>query len=202
ATVAPIDPIALFAEEVEQVKRLLAPGTRRGAEALARLRALAIVDGAMSGERLQPSENELRKVAAKIGAGETHLDTLFPGISGISFSVEGSGPAVNLRISKKEGIPVKLMPEGTAGTRVVGVKRVNELDFYNLRFNELKTKLGITQNQLSALVELLNIKTSEDYSKYIITTWCYSQNALKSLETALQNKPIEEWWREYRMKSQ
>ncbi|PRC60194.1 hypothetical protein C6A85_19575, partial [Mycobacterium sp. ITM-2017-0098] len=42
ATVAPIDPIALFAEEVEQVKRLLAPGTRRGAEALARLRALAI----------------------------------------------------------------------------------------------------------------------------------------------------------------
>ena len=200
STVAPVDPIALFAEEVQEVKRLLAPGTRRRAEALARLRALAIVDGAMNGERLQPSETELRKIANQIGAGETQLDTLFPGISGISFSVEGSGPSVSLRITKREGIPVKLMPEGTAGTRVVGVKRVNELDYYNLRFNELKNKLGITQNQLSALIDLLNIKNSEDFSKYIISTWCYSQSALRALEAALQEKPPEEWWSEYRTK--
>jgi hypothetical protein len=200
STVAPLDPIALFAEEIDEVKRLLAPGTRRGAEALARLRALAIVDGAMNGERLQPSESELRKIATQIGAGQTQLDTLFPGISGISFSVEGSGPTVSLRIAKKDGIPVTLMPEGTAGTRVVGVKRVNELDFYNLRFNELKNKLGITPNQLSALIDLFDIKDSEDYSKYIISTWCYSQKALKALEVALQKKPINEWWREYREK--
>lgn len=201
STVAPLDPIALFAEEVAEVKRLLAPGMRRGAEAHARLRALAIVDGAMSGERLQPSETELRKIATRIGTGETHLDTLFPGISGISFSVEGAGPTVSLRLNKKEGIPVKLMPEGGAGTRVVGVKRVNELDFYNLRFKELKNRLGITPNQLTALVQLLNIKASEDFSKYIISTWCYSQNAVKALEAALQEKPIEHWWREYQGKS-
>ncbi|HEX3827818.1 MAG TPA: DUF3644 domain-containing protein, partial [Sporichthyaceae bacterium] len=56
ATVAFLDPISLFTEEISQVERLLRPGTRRRAEALARLRALSIVDGAMQGEKLQPGE--------------------------------------------------------------------------------------------------------------------------------------------------
>jgi hypothetical protein len=202
STVAPVDPIALFAEEVSEVKRLLAPGMRRGAEALARLRAMAIVDGAMNGERLQPSESELRKISVRVGAGETKLDSLFPGISGISFSVEGSGPTVSLRIAKKDGVPVTLMPEGTSGSRVVSVKRVNELDFYNLRFLDLKIKLGITPNQVTALIDLLGIKESEDYSKYIISTWCYSQKAFTAMREALKEKPVAEWWREYRQRDQ
>ena len=198
STVAPLDPIALFADEVRQVSRLLAPGTRRGAEALARLRALAIVDGAMQGEKLQPSETALRKVATIIGSGVTDLDSLFPGIAGVSFSTEGTGPTISLRIVKKAGVPVTLMPEGTADAGVVGIKRVNELDFYNLRFKDLKATLGITQNQTTALIQLLAIKESQHYAKYIISRWCYSQKALTRMREALREKPVAEWWRQYR----
>lgn len=198
ATIAPIDPIALFTEEIREVARLLRPGTRRGAEATARLRALSIVDGAMQGEKLQPSEAALRKLGAQIGAGTTDIDTLFPGIAAVQFTTDGSGPRVNLRIAKKEGVPVTLVPEGSVDSSVVTVKRVAELDFYNLRFNGLVAKLGITTNQTTALIALLKIKENEDYSKFIISTWCYSPNALERLRQALQEKAIEDWWKQYR----
>ena len=42
-TIAPLDPIALFADEVAQVRRLLGPGQRKRTEAEARLCGLAIV---------------------------------------------------------------------------------------------------------------------------------------------------------------
>jgi hypothetical protein len=71
ATRAPLDPVALFTEEIEEVARLLRPGRRQGTEAVARLRALSIVDGAIQGERLQPSEYQLRKLGSKISAGAT-----------------------------------------------------------------------------------------------------------------------------------
>ncbi len=114
ATIAPIDPISLFTEEIDEVARLLGPGKRRHAEALARLRALSIVDGAMQGQRLQPSEGDLRKLGLEISGGDTDIDSLFPGIAGVSFQSQGNGTDVSLRITKREGIPVNLVQEGTA----------------------------------------------------------------------------------------
>lgn len=198
ATIAPLDPIALFTEEIREVARLLRPGTRRRAEATARLRALSIVDGAMQGEKLQPSETALRRLGSQIGSGTTDLEILFPGIAAVAFTTDGSGPTVSLRIVKKEGVPVTLVPEGGADSSVVTVKRVAELDYYSLRFNSLATKLGITTNQTTALIKLLGIKENDEYAKQIISTWCYSPRALERMREALKEKPIEEWWREYR----
>ncbi|GAA1937257.1 DUF3644 domain-containing protein [Amycolatopsis minnesotensis] len=198
ATIAPLDPIALFTEEIHEVARLLQPGRRRGAEVTARLRALSIVDGAMQGEKLQPGEDTLRQLGQRIGSGITDLDTLFPGIAAVRFVTEGSGPMINLRIVKKEGVPVTLVPEGGSGSSVVAVKRVAELDYYNLRFTSLRKKLGITTNQTTALIKQLAIKENEDYAKLIISTWCYSRNALERLKNALDEKPVETWWQEYR----
>ena len=198
ATIAPLDPIALFTEEIEEVARLLKPGKRRRAEATARLRALSIVDGAMQGEKLQPSEGTLQKLSKQIGSGTTKLEILFPGIAAIAFATDGTGPTVNLRIIKKEGVPVTLVPEGTADTSVVSVKRVSELDYYNLRFNSLAAKLGITTNQTTALIVLLDIKGSEEYAKRFFNTWCYSPKALERMRQALTEKAVELWWAEYR----
>jgi hypothetical protein len=197
ATIAPLDPIALFTEEIHEVARLLKPGTRRRAEATARLRALSIVDGAMLGEKIQPGEATLNKLGKQIGSGTTDIETLFPGIAAITFTTDGSGSHLNLRIAKKEGVPVTLVPEGNADSGVVAVKRVAELDFYNLRFNGLATKLGITTNQLTALITLLKIKQDDEYAKCIITTWCYSPKALERLRKALEEKPVKAWWAEY-----
>ncbi|MFC0105578.1 DUF3644 domain-containing protein [Kibdelosporangium aridum] len=198
ATVAPLDPIALFAEEVQEVARLLQPGRRRGAEAAARLRALSIVDGAMRGEKLQPSETALQRLSSQIGHGLIEVDALFPGIAAVRFVFEGAGPRVNLRIAKKDGVPVTLVPEGTVDSSVVAVKRVSELDYYNLRFADLVEKLEVTSSQTNALITLLGIKENEDFAKLFFRTWCYSPKALATLRQALHEKSIEEWWRLYR----
>jgi hypothetical protein len=149
-------------------------------------------------KKLQPSEAALRKLGVQIGSGTTDLEKLFPGIAAVRFTTDGSGPMVNLRIAKKEGVPVTLMPEGSVDSSVVTVKRVAELDFYNLRFSGLANKLGITTNQTTALIRLLGIKDSEEYAKFIISTWCYSPKALERIRQALAEKPIEDWWKEYR----
>ena len=78
ATIAPLEPIALFTEGIHEVARLLQPGKRRGTEVTAKLRALSIVDGAMQGEK--PGEGTLQELGQRIGSGITDLDTLFPGI--------------------------------------------------------------------------------------------------------------------------
>jgi hypothetical protein len=105
---------------------------------------------------------------------------------------------VNLRIAKREGVPVTLVPEGSADSSVVGVKRVSELDYYNLRFGKIATKLGITTSQTSAMIKLLKIKEDEEMAKMFFSTWCYSQKALSRLEAALSEKSAQEWWQEHR----
>jgi hypothetical protein len=141
STMAPLDPISLFTKEIKEVSRLLAPDRRRRTEATARLRALAIVDGAIRGEKLQPGEGDLSKLARQAAAGKG-LANMFPGIVSVNFTTEQVGVHLNLRITKKEGIPVHLVPEGTDGASVVAVKRVDNLGFYNLGHNELAKKSG------------------------------------------------------------
>lgn len=198
ATIALVDPISLFTEEIDQVARLLSPGKRRHAEALARLRALSIVDGAMQGQRLQPSEGDLRKLGTKISGGDTDIDSLFPGIAGVAFQSQGRGTDLSLRITKREGIPVNLVQEGTADASVVAVKRVNELGYYNLRFADLARKLNITTNQVTALIRLLEVKSDQDCCMQIINTWCYSPEALTKMRAALETRSALEWWHMYR----
>jgi len=201
STVAQLDPIALFVDEVEEVKRLLRPHRRRATEATARLRALAILDGTIRGEKLQPGEEDLRDLGRRIIAGE-QFEALFAGISAVEFTTEGSGPTLTLRLSKKEGIPVHLVPEGTAGTAVVGVKRVNELDFYNLGHNELAKKLGITPNKATAAIWDQRIQDNEDFFREIKIGSSkfkrYSAKALQHLQAAIADEGIEAIWQRYR----
>lgn len=67
----------------------------------------------------------------KVQAGEK-LSQIFHGIASIKFVTDGSGPNVSLRITKNEGVPVTIVPEGTPGSSVVAVRPVDELGFYNL----------------------------------------------------------------------
>jgi hypothetical protein len=134
STIAPTDAITLFVDEIGQVAKLLSPRKRRRTEAEARLRGLAIVDGSLRGEKLQPGEGELRKLGKRITAGET-LEQVFPGIAAVQFTTDGIGPTLSLRIAKKEGIPIQLVPEGTPGAAVVAVKRVDELGFCQGRYD-------------------------------------------------------------------
>lgn len=201
STTGVVDPFVMFLDEVEQVRKLLLPGTRRRAEAEARLRSLAIVDGAIRGELLQPGVGELRRLEKAIQDGG-QLEDVFEGISGVTFSVEGNGPNISLRISKKEGIPVTLVPEGTPDAGVVGVKRVDELGFYNLGHRELARKVGLTTSKTTAAIRILGLKEDPDcYKEFKIGATRhqrYSQNAVHGIRELLKVKTPDEIWKDYR----
>lgn len=201
STKAITDPMVMFADEVEEVRRLLEPGTRKATEAHAKLRAIAIVDGTIRGELLQPGERDLKKLADQVQGG-AKLDAVFPGITSVSFVSDGSGPNISLRISKKEGAPVSLVPAGTPNAGVVAVKRVDELGFYNLGHRDLSKKVGLTTNKTTAAIRLLGLKDDEDcYKEFKIGAvrhQRYSQIATKRIQSLLQEKTPDEIWQEYR----
>lgn len=201
STVSLQEPMMMFIDEMEQILKLLAPGTRKQAEAEAKIRSLAIVDGAILGEFTQPSSAELKKVAIEIRNGQSFEQT-FPGIASVNFSAEGVGAQISLRITKKEGVPVTLVPEGTPNAGVVAVKRVDELGFYNLGHRELAAKVGLTATKTTAAISVLNLKDNPECFKAFkigaTRHQRYSQHAVAKIFALLQIKSAEEIWAEYR----
>lgn len=201
STVAPVDPIMMFTNEMEEVRRMLAPGTRKRAEAEARLRGLAIVNGAIQGQLLQPGSSELRHLSDDIIAGK-NLAQVFPGIASIVFTSDGSGPQLSLRIVKKEGVPVSIVPEGTPDSGVVALRRVGELDFYNLGHKELAAKVALTTAKLTAAISVLDLKKNGDcFKEFKIGATKhgrYSQRAIEEIKALLGSRTPEQIWAEYK----
>lgn len=197
STQPPTDLVALFQREVAEIESLLQPGKRRRLEAMSRLRGLAIVDSAMRGEKLQPNDGDLSRLARKIKA-SLPWDQVFPGVAAINMTAYGHGPSIDLRISKKEGIAVQLVPEGTPGAATVAVRRVDELGFYNLSHTDLAKKLNITPPRLVAMIRYLRIQDDPDSYKLIVLGGLkigrYSQHALSRLRAALDTVDMEEVW--------
>lgn len=200
STTPPVNIAALFDSEATEVRRLLEPGRRRRVEASAKLRALAIVDGAMRGERLQPTDSELRRLGELISKG-TQWEQVFPGVASIELTATGTGPSLDLRLSKKEGVPTQLVPEGTPGASVVAVHKVDSLGFYNLGRDQLAEHIGLTGPKTTALIRHLKLQEDPDCFKRITIGKSsfdrYSQKAIHCLNEALKAVKVEEVWAEY-----
>ena len=200
STVVLKDPLAMFSAEADAVRELLAPGKRKRAEAEARLRGIAIVDGALQGSFVQPSASELTRLGRRLAKGEEFID-VFPGIGAINFSTEGEGPLMRLRITKKEGVPITIVPEGTPGSGVVALKRVDELGFYNLGHHDLAKALGLTGNKTTAAIAILDLKSDPDcFKRFTIGRTPhqrYSQNAIEKIRLLLEQHSPEEVWAQY-----
>jgi hypothetical protein len=199
STSPPVDIATLFDSEISEIRKLLAPKKRRKLEAEARLRPLAILDSTINGEKDQPSASDLGKIASKLIAG-VEWRQIFKGASAIEMTTEGHGPTLSLRFTKKEGIPIQVVPEGTPGASVVALRRVNELDFYNLGATDLAKNVGLSVSKTIAVVDYLNLRSDPDYYKEIKITKSssfkrYSQKAIERIKTALQKTSIEEIWR-------
>lgn len=197
ATRAPRDLISLFDTEITEIIKLLLPRRRRRVEAMARLRPMAILDATIKGEKAQPSDSDLRRLAKQLLIGKNWLD-IFPGISEVSFSSDGLGPTLSLRLTKKEGIPIQVVPEGTPETSVVAVKRVNELGYYNLGAKQLAEKLGLTIPKLIAIVDTFGLRNDEEFYKEFrigkSTFKRYSQKAIEKIQDLLNTVSIDEIW--------
>lgn len=197
STSPPTDLATLFESEVSEIKKLLKPGRRRQLDALTRLRPLAILDSTIQGEKGQPSDADLRRTGQEVLQG-TAWANVFRGAAAVEISANGTGPNLSLRLSKKEGIPIQLVPEGTPDAAVVAVKRVNELDFYSLGAKQLAEKLKITMPKALAVVDYLGIRDDADcYKEFKIGTLLhkrYSPKALEHIEERLKKESADDIW--------
>lgn len=202
STSPPTDLGTLFDSEIDQTRKLLGPRRRRRIEAAARLRPLAILDYTIRGEKGQPSAGELGRIGRELLSGRSWQE-LFQGVAAIDITVEGSGPALSLRLSKKEGIPIGLVPEGTPGASVVAVKRVDELGFYNLGARQLGENVDLTTPMLVAVVDHLNLQEDpECYKEFRIGKTVfkrYSQKAIPAIREGLKDTSVDEIWRQRRV---
>lgn len=197
STSPPTTLATLFESEVEEIKKLLRPGKRRQIEVMARLRPLAILDSTIQGEKGQPSDADLRRMSKDLLAGKTWIDA-FKGASAVEITANGTGPGLSLRLSKKEGIPIQLVAEGTPGASVVAVKRVNELDFYNLGAKQVAEKLSTSIPKAIAVVDHLKLRSKPDcYKEFKIGSLLhkrYSQKALDEIRIALNKENLDDIW--------
>lgn len=201
STIPAVDIAEIFHNEVEAIKQLLQPGKRKRTEALARLRPLAIMEEALQGQNQTPSDEELAKLGKALQQNKEWHE-VFPGVASINITTEGYGPSLELRISKKEGIPIQFVPEGTPHAGVLGFKRVNELDFYNLNLTQLGEKVGLTQPKCLAVIWQLGLQSDTDCFKEIRIGKAvykrYSQKAIGCIQEALPGLNLDEVWENYK----
>jgi hypothetical protein len=203
STQPPKDLHAMVQADFEAIKALVRPKTRRQIEAKAKLKALAIVESSLEGIRSQPSELEVDQLVKKVRAG-TKWQDLFPGVASLQLSTEGTGIAVQIRIAKKEGEKVQVVPEGTPGATVLAVKRVNELDYYSLGLHDLAKKLGLGSNKALAVVRHLKLQDDSECFREVKvgsqTFKRYSAKALDAAKKALPTLDMEAVWAKHKPK--
>jgi len=164
-TSAPKGLHALVEAEFDDIRKLVAPKARKMLQARAKIRALAVVEASVNGIRSQPGERELDKLLRRVRGGIDWRE-VFPGVATLELATESpDGIPVAIRISKREGEAVHLVPEGTPGAMVVSVKRVNELDYYSLGLKDLAEKTHLTQSRALALVRHLELQSKIDSFK-------------------------------------
>jgi hypothetical protein len=199
----PRDLHTMVETDFAEIRRQARAHSRQQLEARAKLKSLAIIEASLGGVRSQPSELEINALLKRVRGGEGWAD-LFPGVASLATSVEGSGLSVAVRITKKEGEAVTLVPEGTPGATVLAVKRVNELDYYSLGLTDLAEKVGLTSPRALALVQHLALQESEDFYKELKVGKSvhkrYSPKALERMREALPTIDIEAVWEANRPK--
>ena len=203
STTAPRDLAALFDNDVEEIKGLLVPGTRRKMDAIAKARSLAVLEGAVNGNYEQPSDRDLGKICKRLAEGEPWT-TVFPGVASINITAEADGPSISLRLTKNEGMPVQLLKEGEGAGAVVALRRVDELGYYNLGAKQLAENVGLTPPKCRAVIDDLGLREDvECFKEFRIgksTYGRYAPAAIRKINAALAGEPIERIWARDRAK--
>ena len=165
------------------------------------MRAIAVLDSTIRGEKDQPSERELQQIGNS--PRNTAWTEVFPGAAAVQLVASGDGPAFSIRWTRAEGTPIQTVPEGTPGSFPVAIKRVNELGYYNLGAKNLAKKVGLTVPKTLAVVEYLEIRDDPDCYKVIAVGKTehkrYSQTAIAKIEAALQEIDLEAIWKKQQL---
>jgi hypothetical protein len=201
STTPPLEIELLFENEIKEIRKLLMPNKRRKAEAINKLRSLAIFESTLNGNNLQPSDQKLIEITEKVKDDEP-WETIFPNVASVKFASGETEHNVSLKLTKKDGLPIHLVPEGTPDATAIATRRVNELDYYNLGHKKLAEKVGLTSPKLTALVKCLGLKEDPTYFKEIKIGKSkfgrYSQNAIHFINDRLKEIDLDQVWAKYR----
>lgn len=200
STELPRDLDFLVDREIDVIRELVKPGRRRRVEASAKLRTLCLMEAATAGET-EVDDREVDRTLDLLADGRDWKEC-FPGIASLQLSTEGEGLAFSIRIVKKEGVPIHLVPEGTAGASVVAVKRVNELDYYSLGRDDVARQCGLSPPRTTAVIRALGLRDDLTYFKSIsigkMRVDRYSNAAVKKIREALvSGLDVEEAWAQH-----
>ena len=198
STTPPQDLVTLFDSEVEKIIELLKPGRRRHVDAIARIKALAAIElGAAEDEEATFDYRDLQRTAKALKI--SPWEQVFPNAALVNVDSYSVGTSISIRLSKREGPSVRLVSGENIDSTEVAVKRVNELDFYNLGAKQLAEKLSISVPKLLAAVEYLGLQDASDCFKEIQVGKSkhkrYSSIALAKLGDAIELENIDEMWR-------
>jgi hypothetical protein len=193
----PADLASVIQAEFDDIKALSRPKSRKRLEARAKLRSIAIMEASMGGERSYPTESELNRYEKQVRAGKDWTE-LFPGVASLKLDTTGTGLNVSLRIVKKGGEPITVVPEGTPGATVVMLKRVNELSFYSLSTKDIAAKAGLSLPRFLAIAKHLKLQANEEHFKEFTIGKSvhkrYSPKALEHVKKEIPNLDLEQIW--------
>jgi hypothetical protein len=151
--------------DVQQVRSLLKRTQHRHAEALALLRTLVVSEQAADDpikEAVPPSENQLKRVAAKLQKTKDWTKVL-PGLARLSLEHD-EGQTYNLRIVKnKDAAPVRVVRAGEDGAEdAASILKVSELEHWCFYLKDLASKAGVTRYEAEAFIYLLSLKDDRE----------------------------------------
>ncbi len=189
-----------FDKEFSIIKELILPRKRKKAEAIAKLRALMILENNISIKNNFTTDYKMNKLVSQLRKGKSWKD-LFPGIITLKMDTEGSGLTYSLRLTKKEGLPVRLLQDGEDISKAIAVKEVNMWDRYSLNITKIAEELGITCPKALALVDFLDVQKNVKYFKeFVIGKQSYKRydpKVVLFLQERIKEVDMDEIWKEY-----
>lgn len=156
----------VFDTEFADIRGMVAPGSRRRLDARAKLRSMAVLQSSLDGKKSQASDGELDRIVRRINSGEGWR-TIFPGVATLAIEPEAEGPGLALKITRNAGEEVRLVNEGDPSATVIAVKKINDLDYYNLGLADMAKKMNVSRTKLLWLIERDGIQQDAEFFKLI-----------------------------------
>ena len=199
STKPPMDFPTVMDEEVASIRGLLTDGSRRRTEARARLRTIALIDAAVRQDPRHPSDAELNHKLKQLPSEDWRK--VFPGAASLTFTSDGGGTPISLRLSKTDGIPVRLVKEGDNSATTVAIKNVDAHSFYKLSSTAVAKEVGLSRPRALAVVRFLRLQDDEECFKVFqfgkTTIRRYSPTAVSKIKAALPGLDMAKVWEQF-----
>lgn len=202
STRPPKDLQVLLDSELSQVDALLQAGSRKGIQAMARLRPVLALATASRTDAARVTEGELRQAVRRRRQGED-WKLILPEIAQLKLDTQGNGIPIHLRIKKDAEIPVRVAAPGEPVVGTLVKQEVNIWDKFNLGRDDLAEKLGLSGPRTSALILELGLQDDPECFKVLrrksVTFKGYSRKALDKLRESVEGGiDVEEVWVRHR----